>query len=314
VQGSGIVYTATTAAAQQTAAWLCEWGIPTDYYHGRRSRADRERVQAAFMDGTVRVIVATNAFGLGVDKPDVRFVIHRDVPASVESYYQEAGRAGRDGELARCVLIFRPADLGRAAFLSGTGQLTPDDLELGRAAMRALGGGTARELQTATKLGRADVQRMVELLRAEGIISVRRGRVRLLVDDFDPASISLEREEQRRTYERSRLEMMRGYAELRECRRRYILNYFGEEPESDRCERCDVDVRRPESAIDLDSTRPGGFAVNDRVRHVSLGEGTVQRVAGDALTVLFEDGGYKTLGLDLVLEQSLLEKIGSRAG
>jgi ATP-dependent DNA helicase RecQ len=112
------------------------WGSAADYYHGRRKKADRERVQEAFMAGKVRVIAATNAFGLGVDKPDVRFVIHRDVPASVEAYYQEAGRAGRDGDFARCTLIYRPADLGRAAFLAGGGRLSREDIVRARKGLR----------------------------------------------------------------------------------------------------------------------------------------------------------------------------------
>ena len=128
MQGSGIIYTATTRAAKETAQWLQAWGIAADYYHGQRRKADRERVQEAFMADDTRVIVATNAFGLGVDKPDVRFVIHRDVPSSVEAYYQEAGRAGRDGEFARCTIIYRPGDLGRAAFLSGSGELTREEV------------------------------------------------------------------------------------------------------------------------------------------------------------------------------------------
>ena len=136
MQGCGIIYTATTKAAKQTAESLCSWGIAADFYHGQRRKSDRARVQAAFMAGDLRVIAATNAFGLGVDKPDVRFVIHRDVPASVEAYYQEAGRAGRDGQLARCTLIYRPTALGRAAFLAGNGHLTLDDLEAAQAALR----------------------------------------------------------------------------------------------------------------------------------------------------------------------------------
>src|SRR5581483_2621493 len=227
MQGSGIVYTATTRAAAETARWLRDWGIAADYYHGQRKRADRERVQEAFMAGELRVIAATNAFGLGVDKPDVRFVIHRDVPASLDAYYQEIGRAGRDGELARCTLISRPGDLGRAAFLGSSGQLTVEDVGRARVALVERGARTVRALVETSGLSRPDALRAVEALEAAGVIRARRGRLRLLVPDFEPAEVSLEGEERRRAYEHSRLEMMRGYAELLDCRRRYLLEYFG---------------------------------------------------------------------------------------
>lgn len=308
--GSGIIYTATTRAAQDTATWLRSWGVSAEHYHGRLKKSERERVQAMFMDDQIRVVVATNAFGLGVDKPDVRFVIHRDSPASLEAYYQEAGRAGRDGQPARCVLIYRPGDLGRAGFLAGTGQLTRDDVTRAQASLRDRNSVTARDLQNKVGLGRAEVLRLVDVLKAAGVLSERRGRLVLKIPDFDPESISLEQEESRRAYERSRLEMMRNYAELRECRRRYILNYFGEDPEWERCDRCDVDVARPDT---LSPTAPDAstdpFAVNDPVVHTTLGQGIVQHVAPDAVTVLFDKAGYKTLDLDLVRDQHLLHKV-----
>lgn len=133
--GSGIIYTATTKAAEETVEWLREWGIAADFYHGQRNKADRERVQADFMAGKLQVIAATNAFGMGVDKPDIRFVIHRDIPASLESYFQEAGRAGRDGEFALCTLIYRQGDLGRAAFLSASSDENRKEIERSRIAM-----------------------------------------------------------------------------------------------------------------------------------------------------------------------------------
>jgi superfamily II DNA helicase RecQ len=307
---SGIIYTATTRSAQDTAMWLRSWGISAQHYHGRLSKSERERVQAMFMDDQIRVVVATNAFGLGVDKPNVRFVIHRDIPASLEAYYQEAGRAGRDGQPARCVLVYRPGDLGRAGFLAGTGRLTLEDVPRVHASLRDIDGATVRQLADQVGLGRAEMSRMVDLLKAAGVLGVRHGRLVLKVADFDPASISLEREESRRAYERSRLEMMRGYAELRECRRRYILNYFGEDPEWERCEYCDVDVSRaePDGSPEPPSS-PEPFALNDAVMHKTLGRGVVQRVTPDAVTVLFDKSGYKTLDLDLTLEQQLLEKI-----
>ncbi|MCA1648215.1 MAG: RecQ family ATP-dependent DNA helicase, partial [Chloroflexi bacterium] len=309
MNGSGIIYAATTRGAQETVAWLHELGIAADYYHGQRKKAERERVQDAFMSGEIRVIVATNAFGMGVDKADVRFVIHRDIPASLESYYQEAGRAGRDGQPARCILIYRPGDLGRAAFLAGGGELTRAEVIQARDGLLRLNGrgATLLELQTTTQLGRADLVRLVDILKQQGLAEQRGGRVRLRVADFDPQALPLEREAHRRAYERSRLEMMRTYAELRSCRRRYILNYFGEEPDWRSCNNCDVDQLHP-VAVATPDTPPGPFSIQERVTHPSFGAGVVQRVEGDVLTVLFDTAGYRTLDVGIVTEQNLLTK------
>jgi ATP-dependent DNA helicase RecQ len=317
MHGSGIIYCQTTRGARETAELLNEWGIPADYYHGQRKKADRERVQEAFMEGEIRVIAATNAFGLGVDKSDVRFVIHLDVPSSLEAYYQEAGRAGRDGNFARCTLIYRPGDLGRAAFLSGTGSLTEDDLQRVRFGLLHEADTTTQALSERSGLKNGQLERVLLLLEDEGIIERRNGRIQMLVDDFTPGDISLDREVQRRAYERSRLEMMRGYAELTgDCRREYILNYFGQEFENGACGECDVDVLRDPhiggsegSADTLTVAVPMPFQMGDRVIHDSWGEGEVQRVADDTLTILFQEAGYKTVATELVIEQGLLQKI-----
>jgi ATP-dependent DNA helicase RecQ len=312
VLGPGIVYTATTHAAEEVAEWLRQWGIAADSYHGRRPKRERDQVQAAFMAGTLRVIAATNAFGMGIDKPDVRFVVHRDIPPSLEAYYQQAGRAGRDGKPARCVLIYHVGDLGRAGFLAGAGQLKREDVVCARQALLQHRAGTRDELQAATGLGEGNLVRVLELLEDEGIVGqAADGIYRLQIDDFDPATIPLEREEARHAYERSRLDMMRAYAELRECRRRYILNYFGEDTEWQRCGHCDVDLMHAASSSASSAAAPAGlFAVNDRVRHVTLGPGLVERVTSDSVSVLFERFGYKTLSLDLVAQGHLLVKTG----
>lgn len=314
LRGSGIIYTATTKAARETAQWLQQWGIAADYYHGQRKKADRTRVQDAFMSGEIRVIVATNAFGMGIDKPDVRFVIHRDIPGSVEAYYQEAGRAGRDGEFAYCALIYRPADLGRAAFQMGGGQLTRDEVRQAHVALADRSTIAVRDLPELTGLPRGDVARLVAILVREGIATTKRGRVHLLKPDFDPETVSLDAEEHRAAYDRSRLEMMRGYAESAACRRQYILAYFGEDEAGERCAMCDNDMTDQQSqrvvVTDTEQT-PTPFSVGMRVAHTAWGEGEILRVNGDTFTVLFDTVGYKSLAIELVQEQGLLEMISS---
>jgi ATP-dependent DNA helicase RecQ len=317
MQGSGIIYTATTEAARRTAQWLTEWGIPADYYHGQRRKSDRERVQEGFMRGDLRVIAATNAFGLGVDKADVRFVIHLDIPGSVEAYYQESGRAGRDGNFARCTIIYRPGDLGRAAFLSGTGQISEADLQCVRFGLLKSPRTTMRQLAEDSGIANGHLARVVQLLADLDIVSNRRGQIRMIVSDFNPSEIPLENEDRRRNYERSRLEMMRVYAELNDCRREYILNYFGQEYDSERCDMCDNDVLESaragtvtQPAIDaLVESHPAPFALGDVVVHDAWGEGEVQRVADDSVTVLFQESGYKTLALEIIQERQLLQKL-----
>ena len=302
--GAGIIYTATTRAARETAEWLQAWGISADYYHGQRAKRDRVRVQDAFMAGDLRVVAATNAFGLGIDKPDVRFVLHRDIPASLEAYYQEAGRAGRDGEPSYAVLLYRPADLGRAAFLSGGSRLDREDIAAVCSVLVEHGELAPRRLAALTKLPQPTLLRVIAALEAEEIVGRRRGRLRLLQPTCDADAVSLEAEERRRAYDVSRLSMMRGYAESVSCRREYILNYFGEAYDPSECQRCDTSLTlrlapRP--------TEDGPFSVGQPVRHETWGEGIVQRATGDSVTVLFDAVGFKTFDLALVQERGLLE-------
>lgn len=112
-KGSGIVYVRSRKRSREVAELLEADGINADFYHAGLSNELRDKKQISWTKGKTRVIVATNAFGMGIDKPDVRFVIHWDIPDSIENYFQESGRAGRDGEQATAVLLFSPADKSR---------------------------------------------------------------------------------------------------------------------------------------------------------------------------------------------------------
>jgi ATP-dependent DNA helicase RecQ len=125
----GIVYAATRRRAEELAEALLEVGLRAAPYHAGVAARERDRVQTAFMDDELDAIVATIAFGMGVDKPNVAFVFHHDVSDSVDSYYQEIGRAGRDGEPAEALLLFRPEDVGLRRFFAGKGQVDADEVE-----------------------------------------------------------------------------------------------------------------------------------------------------------------------------------------
>ena len=117
--GSGIVYCSTVKHCEEVAGVLEAEGLLADRYHGRLAAGRRREVQDRFMSSDLKAIVATNAFGMGIDKPDIRFVVHYDFPGSLEAYYQESGRAGRDGEPANCVLLYRVEDRRTHAYFIG---------------------------------------------------------------------------------------------------------------------------------------------------------------------------------------------------
>ena len=306
--GPGIVYSATKKGAETIAKELRTRGIRAQHYHGGLSAKTRRERQQRFManDG-IDVMVATIAFGMGVDKPDVRWVFHHEISDSVDSYYQELGRAGRDGAPAEAVLFYRPQDLGLRRFFA-SGRVKEDELHqvaqalvVQREPVRPAA--LADELPISdTKLATA-VQRLEGAdfaeLRDDGAIGVRRETD--LIEAVRRASAA---EEHRQAFDRSRVEMMRGYAESDGCRRAFVLGYFGELYEPP-CGNCDVCERRGDDLAR--DARDGPFAVGERVRHADWGGGSVGQIEDGQVTVVFDTVGYKTLAMDLVVERGLLE-------
>ncbi len=254
VGGSAIVYAATRRRTEEVADELRAVGHRAAAYHAGLGAEVRTDVQQRFASGALRVIVATTAFGMGVDKRDVRAVVHWDIPGSTEAYYQEVGRAGRDGEPARGVLLWDPSDL-RYAHLRVEGSCpTAQAVAAARAGLerRAYGGRTIdASLEDLVEALEADVgpatrAAIVELGRL-GWISLGPGSIELH-DDGGP--IDGEQLERRLRHERRKLQLMVGYVERAACRRRYLTDYFGDPNAPERCGTCDRCTRPAVRALE----------------------------------------------------------------
>ena len=237
-QGSGIVYCATVRKVEELHRWLKAQGIEAERYHGKLRGSDRAEAQRRFMQGEVPVVVATNAFGLGIDKPDIRFVAHWNFPGSVEAWYQEAGRAGRDGKPAKASVFYKLEDKRIQSYFLG-GKYPSRDETL--AVWRALGEhrGSARSLAEGSGLGEKRVKVIVSQLVGASAVE-RRGRSLSKIAELPPERLEelLVAFEQRQLDDKERLQAMMRFAQSPLCRRKLLREYFGEE-KGEVCGHCD---------------------------------------------------------------------------
>jgi ATP-dependent DNA helicase RecQ len=306
----GIVYAATRKQTEAIAEALVELGVEAIAYHAGMKTSDREEAQAAFMGDRAEVIVATTAFGMGIDKPNVRFVIHHTISDSVDSYYQEIGRAGRDDNAAFALLFYCSDDLNIRRFLASSGQVDVDQVEQVATVIQAQSEPLNRQdLKEQTGLSQAKVATVLNHLEGVGSVEIL-PTGEAVASEAAPsieaaAQAAIQAQERYHNYVRSRLEMMRGYAELRDCRREYLLNYFGEKRDQPCgfCDNCKAGIVVDDEGVE----QP--FAMNSQVVHPSWGEGMVMRYEGDKIVILFDQVGYKTLDIELATEQHLLEPV-----
>jgi ATP-dependent DNA helicase RecQ len=307
-RGQGIIYTATVKTAEALRASLAQGGVDVGLYHGRRSARERAAQQDAFMRGDCAVMVATNAFGLGIDKPDVRFVLHYQIPGTLEAYYQEAGRAGRDGETADCVLLYDTRDKRVQQFFLGGSYVAGEDvievydalLDSG-ADQKPVPRSELPERAAAVSSNRFKVA--MKLLKDAGYVRQERNlRYRVLGarQTHDALARLTAGYAHKSESDRQKLERMIFYAQTAFCRWKVLLEYFEEAEDFERCGTCDNCAHPPrlEAATKPRLRRanrmrdpvPSPFQANTAVRVPRYGEGRVVATAGDQVEIIFPDG------------------------
>ncbi|RZL11501.1 MAG: ATP-dependent DNA helicase RecQ [Rubrivivax sp.] len=306
--GAGLVYCATVKAVETVHDALRLAGESVTCYHGRLGKLERQQRQDAFMRGEARVMVATNAFGLGIDKPDTRFVLHHQMPAGLDAYYQESGRAGRDGHKATCLLLYLHKDKAvQQFFLAGRYPELADIQALYGALQNPPGERgcwTLEALQSVLDRPANKLQVALSLLRQQKVVSRnRQGQLRLLRAGLDGRAMDrlLQAYRDRRENDQCLLEQMVFYAQTGRCRWRVLQEHFGEEPGPERCGHCDNCERlsaadaaaRTADAAHQDEPQPSPrpvFSAGQSVRVPRYGRGTVAMADAETVTVTFAEG------------------------
>ncbi|MCP5059171.1 MAG: ATP-dependent DNA helicase RecQ [bacterium] len=257
VRRPGIIYCSTTREVDEIWAVLKRFGVPVHRYHGKMTQADRKKNQNSFMQrGRRTVMIATNAFGLGIDKPDIRYVLHYQSPASLEQYVQEAGRAGRDGRRANCILLFSSEDRAIHESLLARSRVRPEQLYK---LARALAAWALEEkipslqaLALSAELGSRTTGALLALMEEATLVKWDQDAVYVIVppEEFEAKARELAGQfETLRTQDARRLDAVADYAIDAECRATFLREYFGEEGEEPcgMCDRCRGQADRPDS-------------------------------------------------------------------
>jgi ATP-dependent DNA helicase RecQ len=243
-RGCGVVYAATVRHVHEIVDLLRAEGLSATHYHGRLAARDRHANQDAFMRGEVPIMVATNAFGMGIDKADIRYVVHYDLPASLDAYYQEAGRAGRDGEPASCVLLFQRADRRLQAFFMAGRYPTADDLDALLAVLPGAGDPhqpLAALRESLPGVAASKLRVLLTMLKERRIVTERRGAgFRRRVDLApDQAAALMGAYTARADSDRAKLDAMIVYAQTAMCRWKPLLESLGEAVDWTACQHRD---------------------------------------------------------------------------
>ena len=264
-QGSGIIYTSTKHSAEMTATFLQQLGIDAEYYHAGRDEVVRQEIEQGLMNNRYKVVCSTNALGMGIDKPDLRFLIHYHIPSSPIQYYQEIGRAGRDGKPAQCLLFYDPEDLIiQQYFIQGakpSGQAYERVLFLIRNEVQGL---KLTDLLRATGFSKGALQNILLDLEDQGLIK-KISDARYISEHSGKIDFSFY--EGVRLQKQQELLDMQNYAQARNCYMGYLTNYLGD-PSGYLCETCAN--CQPEHFVAVQSSRVINENVVDFLERIFL--------------------------------------------